>query len=136
MGWIEDDRTAPSLGEIQALAEAARAALPQGFRPAAKAVAIRVEEYARDEVLDELGIDDAFGLTGLYDGIPLTEKSVMDSPVQPDTIWLYRRALLDEWAERGNVGLAELVTHVLVHEFAHHFGWSDDDIAAVDRWWE
>ena len=55
---------------------------------------------------------------------------------RPDTIWLYRRALLDEWAERGNVGFAELVGHVLVHEFAHHFGWSDDDIAAVDRWWE
>lgn len=136
MGWTDDDRHAPSLGEVQALAEAARAALPEALRPAAKAVAIRVEEFARDEVLDELGIEDAFGLTGLYDGIPLTEKSVMDSPLQPDTIWLYRRALLDEWAERGNVGFAELVGHVLVHEFAHHFGWSDDDIAAIDRWWE
>ena len=114
MGWTDDDRTAPSLGEIQALAEAARAALPEAFRPAARAVAIRVEEFARDAVLDELGIEDPFGLTGLYDGIPLTEKSVMDSPLQPDTIWLYRRALLDEWAERGNVGFAELVGHVLV----------------------
>ncbi len=136
MGWTEDDRTAPSLDEIQALAEAARAALPAAFRPAARAVAIRVAEFAGDEVLRELGIDDPFGLSGLYDGIPLTEKSVMDVAVQPDTIWLYRRALLDEWAERGNVGFAELVGHVLVHEFAHHFGWSDDDIAAVDRWWE
>jgi len=136
MGWTEDDRTAPSLGEVQALAEAARAALSAAFRPAARAVAIRVVEFADQEVLRELGIDDPFGLTGLYDGIPLTEKSVMDSPMQPDTIWLYRRALLDEWAERGNVGFAELVGHVLVHEFAHHFGWSDDDISVVDRWWE
>ncbi len=136
MSWIDDDRTAPSLGEIQALAEAARLRLPDAFRPAARSVAIRVEDYAWDELLDELGIDDPFGLSGLYDGIPLTQKSVMDSPGQPDVIWLFRRALLDEWAERGNVGLAELVTHVVVHEFAHHFGWSDDDIAAIDRWWE
>ncbi|HCQ67064.1 MAG TPA: neutral zinc metallopeptidase, partial [Rhodobacteraceae bacterium] len=78
MSWTEDDRTAPSLGEVQALAEAARAALPAAFRPAARAVAIRVVEYADEEVLRELGIDDPFGLTGLYDGIPLTEKSVMD----------------------------------------------------------
>lgn len=136
MDWTDDDRTAPSLGEIQALAEAARAALPAAFRPAAMAVAIRVEDFAWDELLDELDIDDAFELTGLYDGIPLTEKSVMDSPGQPDVIWLFRRAILDEWVARGNVGLGELVAHVLVHEFAHHFGWSDDDIAAVDRWWE
>lgn len=136
MGWTEDDRTAPSLDEIHALAEAARDTLPEAFRPGAQAVAIRVEEIAGDDVLADLGIDDPFGLTGLYDGVPLTQKSVMDSPMQPDTIWLYRRALLDEWAERGNVGFAELVGHVLVHEFAHHFGWSDDDIAAIDRWWE
>jgi len=136
MGWTEDDRTAPSLDEIQTLAEAARARLPEAFRPLAQGVVIRVEDFAGDDVLADLGIDDPFGLTGLYDGIPLTRKSVMDSPMQPDTIWLFRRALLDEWAERGNVGLAELVGHVLVHEFAHHFGWSDDDIAAIDRWWE
>ena len=136
MGWIDDDREAPTLGEIQALAEAARDALPGPFRPAAKAVAIRVEDFAEDGLLDELDIESPFELSGLYDGIPLTEKSVMDSPHQPDTIWLFRRAILDEWAERGDVGLAELVTHFLVNEFAHHFGWSDDDIAAVDRWWE
>lgn len=136
MGWTEDDLHAPSLGEIHALAEAARKALPEAFRPAARAVVIRVEEFAPDAVLDDLGIEDAFGLSGLYDGIPITQKSVMDVALQPDTIWLYRRALLDEWAERGNVGFAELVRHVLVHEFAHHFGWSDDDIAAIDRWWE
>ena len=117
MGWTEDDRAAPSLGEIQALAEAARDALPEAFRPAARGVAIRVEDVAPDGVLDELGIEDGFGLTGLYEGIPLTEKSVMDSPGQPDVIWLYRRALLDEWAERGNVGLRDLVAHVLVVTF-------------------
>jgi predicted Zn-dependent protease with MMP-like domain len=66
----------------------------------------------------------------------LTEKSVFDTPEAPDIIWLFRRPILDEWAARGDVGLAELVGHVLVHELAHHFGWSDGDIAAIDPWWE
>jgi predicted Zn-dependent protease with MMP-like domain len=126
----------PGLDQIEALALAARDALPAAFRPAAGAVAIRVEDVAPDAFLDELGIDDPFELTGLYDGIPLTQKSVMDSPMQPDTIWLFRRAILDEWVARADVTLEALVAHVLVHEMAHHFGWSDDDIAAIDRWWE
>jgi predicted Zn-dependent protease with MMP-like domain len=87
-------------------------------------------------VLEELGIEDAYELTGLYDGIPLTEKSVMDQATAPDVIWLFRRPILDEWVDRGNVGLGELVAHVMVHELAHHFGWSDEDIAAIDPWWE
>jgi len=126
----------PSLAEIDALAHAARDTLPQAFRPAARAVVIRVEDVAADAILDELGVDDPFELTGLYDGIPMTQKSVMDSPHQPDTIWLFRRAILDEWVERGDVTIEALVGHVLVHEMAHHFGWSDDDIAMIDRWWE
>lgn len=126
----------PSLAEIEALAHAARDALPAAFRPAARGVAIRVEDFAADAVLDELGIESPFDLTGLYDGIPLTEKSVMDTPLAPDTIWLFRRAILDEWAARGDVSIEALVAHVLVHEMAHHFGWSDDDIATIDRWWE
>ncbi|GKY88402.1 neutral zinc metallopeptidase [Sinisalibacter aestuarii] len=126
----------PSLAEIEALALAAREMLPPAFREAARAVTIRVEDLAPDMFLGELGIDDPFELTGLYDGIPLTQKSVMDSPIQPDTIWLFRRAILDEWVERGDVTLEALVAHVFIHELAHHFGWSDDDIAAIDRWWE
>ena len=82
------------------------------------------------------GIEDPLDLTGLYDGIPLTEKSVMDPGYGPDVVWLFREPILDEWRERGNVDLADLVAHVTVHEFAHHFGWSDDDIATIDRWWE
>ena len=69
-------------------------------------------------------------------GIPLTEKSVSDPQHFPDTVWLFRRAILDEWVERGNVTLTELVAHVVVHELAHHFGWSDEDVARIDRWWE
>ncbi|RDC68061.1 neutral zinc metallopeptidase [Rhodovulum sp. 12E13] len=121
---------------MAALAEAARAALPEGFAAAAREVAIRVEEFADSAMLAEVDLQDPFELTGLYDGIPLTERSVMDQPDRPDTIWLFRRPILDEWADRGDEPLGHLVAHVYVHELAHHFGWSDDDIAAIDRWWE
>ncbi|WP_095588312.1 metallopeptidase family protein [Actibacterium ureilyticum] len=131
-----DDRYAPTLDEIADLAEAARAALPEAYHAAARAVALRVEDFAPDALLDEMEITDPFELTGLYQGIPMTEKSVFDQPIGPDVIWLFRRPILDEWTERGDVGLAELVTHVFVHELAHHFGWSDADIARIDRWWE
>ncbi|MBK5935102.1 metallopeptidase family protein [Rhodovulum imhoffii] len=126
----------PSLEDVEALALAAREALPAPYRAAARAVALRVEDFAPDGILDALGLEDPFELTGLYEGIPLTEKSVMDQPDRPDTIWLFRRPILDEWAGRGTVALDELVAHVLVHELAHHFGWSDADIARIDRWWE
>ena len=128
--------TAPDADEIEAMARAAIGALPDAYSAAARQVALRVEDFAPESILDEMRVEDAFNLTGLYDGIPLTEKSVMDQPAGPDTIWLFRRPILDEWAGRGDVGLSDLVAHVLVHELAHHFGWSDADIAAIDRWWE
>lgn len=130
------DLNAPDLATIEALADAARNTLGAPWAAPARDVVIRVEDVAEPAMLTALGIEDPFELTGLYDGIPMTQKSVMDMPEGPDTIWLFRRAILDEWVDRGNVTLAELVTHVLIHEFAHHFGWSDDDIAAVDRWWD
>jgi predicted Zn-dependent protease with MMP-like domain len=127
---------APSLDDIEALALDARDALPEAFAAAACQVLLRVADFAPDDLLEEMEIDDPFELTGLYEGVPLTEKSVTDQGVQPDTIWLFRRPILDEWATRGDIGLGALVTHVLVHELAHHFGWSDQDIAKIDRWWE
>ena len=128
--------TAPGADEIEEMARAVITELPAAYRRAAEQVALRVEDFAPDAILHEMELDDAFDLTGLYDGIPLTEKSVMDQPAGPDTIWLFRRPILDEWAGRGDVTLAELVAHVLIHELAHHFGWSDDDIAVIDRWWD
>jgi predicted Zn-dependent protease with MMP-like domain len=128
--------TAPELDDIQRLARAALAALPEVYREAAALVRLQIADFAPDDVLGELDLNDPFELTGLYDGIPLTEKTVMDQPHGPDTIWLFRRPILEEWADRGDIGLGDLVTHVLVHELAHHFGWSDADIAAIDRWWE
>lgn len=132
-GW--NGRLAPTLAEFEALAEAARASLPEAFRAPAAAVVLRVEDFAPEGLLDEMEIEDAFDLTGLYEGIPMTEKSVMD-PGGPDVIWLFRRPILDEWAARGDVPLDELIAHVFIHELAHHFGWSDADIATIDRWWE
>lgn len=128
------DRIAPSADEIEEVARQTVEALPEAFRGAAEAVAIRVADFADDDLLAELEVD-PFELTGLYEGVPLTEKSTMDQPMGPDVVWLFRRPILDEWAGRGNVTLAELVAHVTVHEFAHHFGWSDDDIAKIDEWW-
>ena len=127
---------APDAPEIERLARAALAALPEAFRPAAEAVALRIEEFPSERLLDELDIEDPFELTGLYEGVPLTEKSILDQPQGPDTIRLFRRPILDEWAHRGDVALEDLVRHIVVHELAHHFGWSDADIARIDRWWE
>ena len=130
------DWTAPDLAAFEAMADAVRDALPDPFGAAARAVVLRIEDFAPDHLLNEMEIDDAFALTGLYDGIPMTEKSVLDQPHGPDTVWIFRRPILDEWAARGDIALGRLVAHVVVHEFAHHFGWSDDDIATIDRWWE
>ena len=129
------DLLPPTLDEIEEIARRTVASLPDAFRDAAAIVAIVVADFAEDSVLDDLDME-PFELTGLYDGIPLTQKSSFDQPEGPDTVWLFRRPILDEWAERGNVTLTELVAHVTIHEFAHHFGWSDADIARIDAWWE
>ncbi|GAB1381349.1 metallopeptidase family protein [Pararhodobacter aggregans] len=134
MSW--EGRCAPSVDELLALVQSAIAALPEPFATAARGVAVQVEDIAPDDILDELGINDPLELTGLYDGVPLTQKSLMDVAQQPDMIWLFRAAILDEWCARGDVSLDALVTHVYVHELAHHLGWSDEDIATIDRWWE
>jgi predicted Zn-dependent protease with MMP-like domain len=126
------DAPAPSLDDIAALAEAAFAELPAGFRQRAGDIVFRIDDYPPDQVLDELGIEDPFELTGLYQGVDLGRQSVLDPSPEPARIFLYRRPILDEWAERGDVTLAELVTHVLVHEIGHHFGLSDEDIDAIE----
>jgi predicted Zn-dependent protease with MMP-like domain len=133
MDWTE--ATAPDAADIEAMALAAVEALPEAFRGPARAVALRVEDFASDDMLDGLDIESPFDLTGLYDGIPLTEKSVADQPGQPDAICLFRRPSLDEWVHRGDIALSDLVAHVMIHELAHHFGWSDADIATIDEWW-
>ena len=123
---------APSLDDFAALAEAAFQALPEAFRRMTGAVLFRVEDFSPDEVLDELGIDDPFELTGLYQGVDLTRRSMFDPAPQPSAVFLYRRPILDEWAAHGEITLEELIAHVLVHEIGHHFGLSDAQIEAIE----
>ena len=134
MDWI--NATAPDAAAIEAIAREVFAGLPAEFAGHAQDVHLRVDEWADEATLDELEIDDPLELTGLYDGIPQTEKSPSAPQHFPDVVWLFRRAILDEWADRGDVTLGALVRNVVIHEFAHHFGWSDEDIARIDRWWE
>jgi predicted Zn-dependent protease with MMP-like domain len=136
MTQIVPTAIAPDLALIEQMAHEAVVALPEPYRAAATKIILRIEDFAPEDVLEAMDLHDPFELTGLYDGIPLTEKSVMDQQIQPDMIWLFRRPILDEWADRGNVSLQEMVTHVMVHELAHHFGWSDEEIAQIDPWWE
>lgn len=130
------DLAAPDIAAFEALARAAINRLPEPYRSLARALPLRVEDFPSETILDEMGIDDAFELTGLYDGVPLTERSVADQPTRPEAIWLFRRPILDEWAERVEVPLGELVAHVYIHELAHHFGWSDIEIARIAPWAE
>ena len=122
----------PSLEDFAALAEAALKALPEPFRGFVGEVQMRVVDFAEDDVLDELGIEDAFQLTGLYQGADLRNRTVFDPAPIPSMVFLYRRPILDEWCEHGEVTLGELITHVLIHEIGHHFGLSDDDIEAIE----
>jgi predicted Zn-dependent protease with MMP-like domain len=122
---------APSLDDFAALAEQAFDDLPEPFRGLAREAVIRVDDFADDAVLAEMEIADAFELTGLYQGVDLSRRSVFEA-TPPPMIFLYRRPILDEWADRGDVTLEELVAHVLVHEIGHHFGLSDDVIDRIE----
>lgn len=124
--------SAPTLDDFSTLAEAAFARLPAEFRAAVGTVVFRVQDFADAETLASLGMEDPFELSGLYHGVDLTQRSVMDPSPQQSEIFLYRRPILDEWAERGDVELETLIEHVLVHEIAHHLGLSDDDIHAIE----
>ncbi|ARS27753.1 metallopeptidase family protein [Sphingomonas sp. KC8] len=122
---------APSADDIEALARAALARIPQAFRDHMGNVALFVEDFADEETLASVDLEDPFDLTGLYHGTPIGQKSISDIAAMPDRIILYRRPLLDEWVETG-VTLEALITHVVVHEVGHHFGLSDDDMHALE----
>jgi len=123
---------APDIDDFTALAQAAFERLPKPFREAVGAVTFRVQDFADEATLDELGIEDAFELSGLYHGVDLTRRSVLDPAPEQSQIFLYRRPILDEWAERGDVDLETLIEHVLIHEIGHHLGLSDDDIHRIE----
>jgi predicted Zn-dependent protease with MMP-like domain len=132
LAMSERQTFAPDAAEIERLAEAAIGRMPEGFRRHLEGVVLRVDDFADEGVLAELGIEEAFDLTGLYTGRPIGEQSSLLSGELPAMIHLYRRPLLDEWAETG-VSLEALVTHVIVHEVGHHFGFSDEDMHAIEE---
>ena len=122
---------APSLAEFEVIATEAYRRLPAEFRAKCEGVVIHVEDVATDEVLDTMGIQSELDLMGLFQGVGLPFQSE-SAPVQmPNMVWLYRRPILDYWAEHEET-LGAIITHVLVHEIGHHFGLSDDDIDAIE----
>jgi predicted Zn-dependent protease with MMP-like domain len=122
---------APSLAELEVLAGELFLRLPQKFRDLCAGVVIQVDDFPSDEVLDTMGAESEFDLLGLFHGVGLPFRSE-SSPVQmPNMIWLYRRPILDYWAEHDET-LGAIIKHVLVHEIGHHFGLSDDDMAAIE----
>jgi predicted Zn-dependent protease with MMP-like domain len=123
--------TPPSLDDLVEMAEAALGAIPEPLRDLVRGSAIVVEETPDDETLREMGLDSPWELTGLYRGTPLTRKSVLDVPREPDTILLYREPILLEWIETGE-DLFRLVRNVLLHEIGHHFGLSEEDIDRLE----
>ncbi|MEO8884364.1 MAG: metallopeptidase family protein [Devosia sp.] len=126
------DRMAPSLDEFEALATAALETLPEPFRGLVADVICVVAEFAEEEVLDDLDIEDPFDLMGLFTGVGMAQDGAVPHSGQlPNRVYLYRRPILDYWAEHEET-LGAIVTHVLVHEMGHHFGYSDDDMEALD----
>jgi predicted Zn-dependent protease with MMP-like domain len=123
---------APSLAALEDLAHLAYQRLPEEFRALCAGLVIRVEDFPDDETLEEMGCESEFDLLGLFRGIGLAQGSATFATGQfPNMIWLYRRPLLDYWADHEET-LGHLVTHVLVHEIGHHFGLSDDDMEAIE----
>jgi len=130
MRW--NNHTAPCLDTFAKLAEQAFEALPDLFKSVSADVVIRVDDFPDEDTLRDLEIDDPFELTGLYVGVHVGERDAMGPAAEPSRIFLYRRPILDEWCQRADVGLYELISHVLIHELGHHMGLDDDQIHAIE----
>jgi predicted Zn-dependent protease with MMP-like domain len=128
--WIT--AKSPSLAELEAMAHEMFAALPADFRSLCEDLVIRVDDFPTDEVLDEMQAETEFDLLGLFQGVGLPQQSHDDIARLPNMVWLYRRPILDYWAEHDET-LGTVVRHVLVHEIGHHFGLSDDDMQAIEE---
>ena len=129
LAWRE--RTAPTLAEMEAIADAAYRALPETFRALCAGLVIQVDDFPTEEVLDAMGAETEFDLLGLFQGVGLPWRSEALSGQMPNMIWLYRRPILDYWAAHEDT-LGDIITHVLVHEIGHHFGLSDADMEAIE----
>lgn len=123
---------APSLADFEELAAEAWDRMPSHFREACGGVAIRVEDWPTDDVLDDLDIESPYDLMGLYTGVSLDRKSVGDVAAAPDMVLLYRRPILDYWAEHEEA-LGSIISHVLIHEIGHHLGFSDAEMDEIEQ---
>lgn len=123
----------PSLEEMEALADQAFSALPQAFRDLCAGILIRIDDFPGEDVLEAMKCETEFDLLGLFQGRGLAQReAVAHTGELPNMIWLYRRPILDYWAEHDE-SLGALVTHVMVHEIGHHFGLSDEDMEEIER---
>jgi len=122
---------APTLDDLEQMARAALATIPAALRVHVRDVIMRVDEFPDAEVEREMGLETSFDLLGLYHGVSIDQRSVNEVSHEPDMIFLYRRPLLDYWCETGE-SLDHLIRHVLIHEIGHHFGFSDDDMEALE----
>ena len=126
------DFAAPSLADLERIAEEALAALPGSFRKLCEGVVIRVQDFPDDETLDAMNCISEFDLLGLFRGRGRAQSGATPATGQfPNMVLLYRRPILDYWAQTDNT-LGEIVTHVLVHELGHHFGLSDEDMLRIE----
>lgn len=125
----------PSLADIETLAQASLKTIPDELRRHVRDVVIRVEDFPDEETEREMNLETPFDLLGLYRGVDIAHKSVMDTPNGPDMIFLYRRPLLDYWCDTGE-SLEDIVRHVLIHEIGHHFGFSDEDMEEIEARFE
>jgi predicted Zn-dependent protease with MMP-like domain len=122
----------PSLADFEAMAGVAFAALPAEFRALTGEIQIRIADFPEDDVVEEMGLETEFDILGLFQGIGLAhDAAVAESGRLPNMVWLYRRPILDYWAEHEET-LGAIVTQVLIHEIGHHFGLSDDDMEAIE----
>ena len=121
----------PTADEIEAIARAALDALPEPFAAPLADVVLLVGEEAEEELLAGFGISHPLDLTGVYEGVPIGDKSVTASGTLPDRIRLFRRAILDEWVSDGEA-FEHLVRHIVIHEAGHHFGLSDEDMHTLE----
>jgi predicted Zn-dependent protease with MMP-like domain len=123
--------TAPTLDDIEFLAKDTFDRLPRAFRERCGEIVFRVEDFPDNDVMEEMELETPYDILGLFQGTGLTEQSSLDTPREPSMVFLYRRPILDEWSD-SEITLGDIVTHVLVHEIGHHFGFSDEDMERIE----
>jgi predicted Zn-dependent protease with MMP-like domain len=130
MNW--NDASAPSIDEIDHLARKAFATLPEEFRALTGDVVFMVQDFPDPDVMQDMDLDSEFEIMGLFQGPDLADREGGSNAPQQTMIFLYRRPILDYWAEEGET-LGHIVRHVLIHEIGHHFGLSDEDMEGIEE---